>query len=104
MTSDSFTANLFTDSTEESDVQVEFDCIEGQKEILHPADNAQPGIEPSIELTSVKLSGNEVVANLSLNQYEDIVEQAWRYLDGRRDDYDEAKAEARYHRNFNKHW
>jgi len=95
MSSDYFTANLFTDDTEES-VLVEFDIEEGQKLILYPNDQAQEGIEPSIQLTSVKIDKLEVISLLSIPQYEDIVEQAWKYLDER--------SEERFHGKFNRHW
>lgn len=77
--SESFTGNIYTDSTEET-VLVEFDYSPGQKTILNPVDKSQEGIEPSVELTSVTLHGGEILSGLSQTQYDELIEQCWDYM------------------------
>ena len=40
---------------EDLNVEVSYDYDAGQKCIMHPADEAQEGIEPSVEITEVTL-------------------------------------------------
>ena len=44
----------------EIEIDVEFDVDEGQRLIMYPADNAQEGIDPSIDITSVTYNGAEI--------------------------------------------
>ena len=82
-------------------VTIEFDVDPGQKLIMYPNDDAQPGYDPEIEINSVTHKGKDVL--ISEETGDALRQECWDYLEGLEEAAAEMEAESRAE-THNRHW
>ena len=66
--------------SDDTGVIVEFDYSAGQKEILYPAENSQPGYPPEVEITGVFISNDDILSCLNSYCLEMLICACWDNL------------------------
>jgi len=52
---------------DDTEVVIEYDYEPGQKEIIHPVDDSQPGYDATIEINFVMLGEDDILGDLCTN-------------------------------------